>query len=194
MLSCQYKSAPDTQKTYLGFVVDSSDVHFYSKVFSNMFFDKDCDDTDAIRAMGKALYDELVKMNPVAKEDVSLSCRYEGNKIAFYRAVKGNPDYDNEAKLKKATQCLIDNGIEPDEAKTVLQAIGYILFGKEFYPADKEGEACVNVAISINEAKLKKAEQCLIDNGIASDEAETVLQALGYILLDKELYSATQED
>ena len=34
-----------------------------------MFFDKDCDDTDAIRAMGKALYDELVKMNPVAKED-----------------------------------------------------------------------------------------------------------------------------
>lgn len=100
----------------------------------------------------------------------------------------------DETKLKKATQCLIDNGIEPDEAKTVLQTIGYILLGKEFYPADKEGEACVNVAISINEAKLKKAEQCLIDNGIASDEAETVLQALGYILLDKELYSATQED
>lgn len=100
----------------------------------------------------------------------------------------------DETKLKKAAQRLIDNGLEPDEAETVLQAIGYILFGKEFYPADKEGEACVNVAISINEAKLKKAEQCLIDNGIASDEAETVLQALGYILLDKELYSATQED
>ena len=71
VLSCQYKSAPDTQKTYLGFVVDSSDVHFYSKVFSNMFFDKGCDDADAILAMGKSLYDELVKMNPVAKEDVS---------------------------------------------------------------------------------------------------------------------------
>ena len=35
---------------------------------------------------------------------------------------------------------------------------------------------------------LPKAEQCLIDNGIESDEASTVLQALGYILLDKELY------
>ena len=35
---------------------------------------------------------------------------------------------------------------------------------------------------------LPKAEQCLIDNGIESDEAPTVLQALGYILLDKELY------
>ena len=112
----------------------------------------------------------------------------------LYPADKEGEACVNEAKLKKATQCLIDNGIEPDEAKTVLQAIGYILLGKEFYPADKEGEACVNVAISINEAKLKKAEQCLIDNGIASDEAETVLQALGYILLDKELYSATRED
>ena len=33
-----------------------------------------------------------------------------------------------------------------------------------------------------------KAEECLIDNGIDSDEASTVLQALGYILLDEELY------
>lgn len=32
------------------------------------------------------------------------------------------------------------------------------------------------------------AEQCLIDNGIDEDEVETVLQALGYILLDTELY------
>ena len=89
---------------------------------------------------------------------------------------------------------LEDNGIASDEAETVLQAIGYILLDKELYPADKEGEACVNMAISINEAKLKKAEQCLIDNGIEPDEAETVLQAIGYILLDKELYPATRED
>ena len=100
----------------------------------------------------------------------------------------------NEAKLKKTEQCLIDNGIASDEAETVLQAIGYILLDKELYPANKEGEACVNMAISINEAKLKKAEQCLIDNGIEPDEAETVLQAIGYILLDKELYPATRED
>jgi hypothetical protein len=100
----------------------------------------------------------------------------------------------DETKLKKAAQRLIDNGIASDEAETVLQAIGYILLDKELYPADKEGEACVNMAISINEAKLKKAEQCLIDNGIEPDEAETVLQAIGYILLDKELYPATRED
>jgi hypothetical protein len=33
-----------------------------------------------------------------------------------------------------------------------------------------------------------KAEQCLIDNGIAPDDAPIVLQALGYILFDEELY------
>ena len=34
----------------------------------------------------------------------------------------------------------------------------------------------------IPETAISKAKQCLIDNGIEADEAETVLQALGYIL------------
>lgn len=42
------------------------------------------------------------------------------------------------------------------------------------------------------EAQLQKriqaARNCLIDNGIEADEADNVLQALGYILLDQELY------
>lgn len=40
----------------------------------------------------------------------------------------------------------------------------------------------------IDKTKIQKAEQCLIDNGIKADEVSTVLQALGYILLDDELY------
>lgn len=43
-------------------------------------------------------------------------------------------------------------------------------------------------ATGITEEKIRKAERCLIDNGIDEDEADTVLQALGYILLDTELY------
>lgn len=40
----------------------------------------------------------------------------------------------------------------------------------------------------IPETAISKAKQCLIDNGIDADEAETVLQALGYILdLDLDL-------
>jgi len=40
----------------------------------------------------------------------------------------------------------------------------------------------------MNKEKIEKAEQVLIDNGIEKDEAQTVLQAIGYILLDEEMY------
>jgi hypothetical protein len=38
----------------------------------------------------------------------------------------------------------------------------------------------------ITQAKFDKAKQCLIDNGIDFDEADIVLQALCYILVDEE--------
>jgi hypothetical protein len=47
-------------------------------------------------------------------------------------------------------------------------------------------EALAKIVMSIN--NRSKAEQCLIDNGIATNDAPIVLQVLGYILLDEELY------
>jgi len=44
----------------------------------------------------------------------------------------------------------------------------------------------------MNKEKIKKTESCLIDNGIEPDEVQIVLQALGYILLDTELYPETE--
>ncbi len=44
----------------------------------------------------------------------------------------------------------------------------------------------VNTSISVND--IEKAEGVLIDNGIPEDEASTVLQAIGYVLIDSELY------
>lgn len=44
------------------------------------------------------------------------------------------------------------------------------------------------IVTEMNDEKINSALQCLIDNGIDEDEAETVLQALGYILLDEELF------
>lgn len=40
----------------------------------------------------------------------------------------------------------------------------------------------------ISPEQIQKAEQVLIDNGIETDEAQTVLQAIGYVLLDTGLY------
>ena len=40
----------------------------------------------------------------------------------------------------------------------------------------------------ITETMKNAAEKVLIDNGIDEDEAQIVLQAIGYTLLDEELY------
>ncbi len=46
----------------------------------------------------------------------------------------------------------------------------------------------MKIITDIKETNLKRAEQVLIDNGIEPDEAMIVLQAIGYTLLDAELY------
>lgn len=43
-------------------------------------------------------------------------------------------------------------------------------------------------SFEITSDRIARALQCLEDNGVDSDETEIVLQALGYILLDKELF------
>lgn len=43
-------------------------------------------------------------------------------------------------------------------------------------------------ATEITKTQVDKALQCLIDNGMDEDDAHEVLRALGYILLDEELF------
>ena len=49
-------------------------------------------------------------------------------------------------------------------------------------------EVVYNNEVVITKGIIEKAEQVLIDNGIEKDEAWVVLQALGYVLFDGELY------
>ena len=44
-----------------------------------------------------------------------------------------------QEQIDKAMQCLVDNGIEPDEASTVLQALCYILLDEEIEHLLEEG-------------------------------------------------------
>lgn len=48
--------------------------------------------------------------------------------------------FPSNEQIKKSEQVLIDNGIESDEAQTVLQAIGYTLIDTELYPDESKGE------------------------------------------------------
>lgn len=47
---------------------------------------------------------------------------------------------------------------------------------------------------TVPEEKIARAKQCLIDNGIEDDEAETVLQALCYILMDTEIFPEEEKN
>jgi hypothetical protein len=47
---------------------------------------------------------------------------------------------DYKKNIAATEQVLIDNGIEEDEASTVLQAIGYSLLNTELYPEEEEDE------------------------------------------------------
>lgn len=51
---------------------------------------------------------------------------------------KLDPSRASASRRDRAEQILIDNGIEPDEAATVLQAIWYALLDKELYETDDE--------------------------------------------------------
>lgn len=52
----------------------------------------------------------------------------------------------------------------------------------------EQDKGVLKITCEIKPSNVKKAEQILIDNGIEADEAETVLQAIGYALIDSELY------
>lgn len=47
---------------------------------------------------------------------------------------------------------------------------------------------CVRLVTDITPEHIRRAEQVLSDNGVEPDECRTVLQAIGYTLLDAELY------
>ena len=94
------------------------------------------------------------------------------------------PECDSEL-YQQIRQVLINNKIKVgDTSPALLQAVGYALLKEGLYQESKPSE---NPPVR-NPEQIRKAEQVLIDNGVEADEAGTVLQAIGYVLLDEELY------
>lgn len=65
--------------------------------------------------------------------------------------------------------------------------------GDSYYKVNMGGfvfDLCRNcVELVVGDDEIKRTEEMLVDNGIDKDEARIVLQALGYVLLDTELYN-----
>lgn len=64
----------------------------------------------------------------------------------------------------------------------------YLRKSDSFQECNFEPNDADDCSTRIFQERIEKAEQVLIDNGIDPDEAQTILQALGYVLLDEELY------
>ena len=77
---------------------------------------------------------------------------------------------------------------EEDEIVTIAEVGGGSEAEVYIRELELTDERPLKVKAFITKADIKKAEQILIDNGIEADEADTVLQAIGYALLNTELY------
>ncbi len=64
---------------------------------------------------------------------------------------------------------------------------------KKFTNSFKDGKE-LRLTTTISKEDVRNAEQVLIDNGIEPDEASTVLQAIGYVLLDVELFEKENDE
>lgn len=89
-------------------------------------------------------------------------------------------EWDDMSKAIKDAENAYYNDVRFTTASS-LEEVAERIF-KERFPVSPAKTA------GIPNTSIKKAEQILVDNGIEQDEAATVLQALGYALLDKELY------
>lgn len=93
-------------------------------------------------------------------------------------------EWDDMSKAIKDAENAYYNDVRFTAASS-LEEVAERIF-KERFPVSPDKTA------GILNTSIKKAEQVLVDNGIEQDEAATVLQALGYALLDKELYPEQQ--
>lgn len=90
-------------------------------------------------------------------------------------------------KDEKFIAVYADNFYEDELSDLITDAFRYIV---DTYILKKE-EKGAGIAVkrtTITPEDIKRAKQVLIDNGIEEDEADSVLQAIGYTLIDTELY------
>ena len=91
-------------------------------------------------------------------------------------------------KPKYVHHDMIDGNIQLIQVKEDEDSISVIELGAAWscYHLYSMGYNVANETI-LNKDKIKKALKCLEDNGIERDECETVLQALCFILVDKDI-------
>ena len=76
----------------------------------------------------------------------------------------------SEEKAVAAKKCLVDNGVEPDEAETVLQALGYILMDKELFPEAEKLPPTLDETIALARAEASAGKE----NSVAAPSRDRI--------------------
>lgn len=86
----------------------------------------------------------------------------------------------------KLVQTYAENYYEDEVSDLIIDAQNYV---KAILMKDTKRKGGIVVKrVEITSEDIVRSKQILIDNGIEEDEADSVLQALGYTLIDTELY------
>lgn len=101
----------------------------------------------------------------------------EGNPVCYEHTSSDYPFYS--PYLNENLYTFEVEGLSPEDTTKYI---------KEENDNCNDDEVVYNNEVVITKDIIEKAEQVLIDNGIEKDEAWVVLQALGYVLFDGELY------
>jgi hypothetical protein len=78
-----------------------------------------------------------------------------------------------------------ENYYEDELTDLITDAFHYV---NDILKKEEKGAGIAVKRTSITPEDIKRTKQVLIDNGIEEDEADSVLQAIGYTLIDTELY------
>lgn len=81
-----------------------------------------------------------------------------------------------------------DSGLECVTFGVQIQATGLNVPPCEPPKKRRGRKSRVELHDELRRERIQKAKQCLMDNGLDEDDAHCVLQAIGYILLDEELF------
>ena len=104
-------------------------------------------------------------------------------------AIKDYDKEDREAVLGRVFEIVSEvDGDDEDEIIEISEVEGSSYAEVPAHELVLSEETPLKVRASVTKADIKRTEQVLIDNGIEPDEAQTVLQAIGYTLLNVELY------
>lgn len=96
--------------------------------------------------------------------------------------------YDCEIRKDgKLVQTYAENYYEDELSDLIIDAQNYVKTILIREDTERKGGIVVKRA-EITSEDIVRSKQILIDNGIEEDEADSVLQALGYALIDTELY------